>query len=54
VAVCQAMDGLTGVANTVDFFLEVADTMGPGERRSLVEEIGRFGLVDGLLDAENR
>jgi hypothetical protein len=53
-AVCQAAEDLTGVAETVASFLELAEAMGRGERRELVEEIDRFGLVDGLLDAERR
>jgi hypothetical protein len=52
--VCQAMDGLTGVVWTVDSVVELADVLIPGERRELVEEIGRSDLVDGLLDTERR
>jgi hypothetical protein len=53
-AVCQAMEGLTGVAGTVDSVLKWAEVMGPGERRELIEEIGRPGLVDEPVDAERR
>jgi hypothetical protein len=53
-AVCQAMKDLAGVAETADSVLEWAEAMGAGERRELVEEICRPGLMDGLLDAERR
>jgi hypothetical protein len=51
-AVCQAMEDLPGAAETVDSVVEWADAMGRGERRVLVEEIGRSGLADGVSDAE--
>jgi hypothetical protein len=41
-------------AEAADSVLEWAETIGPGDRRGLVEAIGRSGLVDGLLDAERR
>jgi hypothetical protein len=53
-AVCHAMEDLAGVAETADSFLEWTEAIGPGERRRLVEAIGRSGLADGLLGAERR
>jgi hypothetical protein len=51
-AVCQAMEDLAGVAETANSVLECAEAMGAGERREMVDEIGRPSLADGLLDAE--
>jgi hypothetical protein len=53
-AVCQAMEALTDVAETADSVLEWAKAMDPGERRELVEEIGRLGLMGGLLNSTQR
>jgi hypothetical protein len=53
-AVCQVMEDLVGMAETADSFLESAKAMSSGERRELVEEIGRSGFADRLLDAERR
>jgi hypothetical protein len=53
-AVCQAMEDLAGVAETADSVLEWAEAIRPGDRRELVETIGRSGLADGLLGAERR
>jgi hypothetical protein len=51
--VCQAMEDLTGVAETADSGLERSEAIGPGEMRELAEEIGRPGRAR-VLDAERR